>query len=164
MRKLVLAVPFLAVLVALAVPAAALARPVERGDGTLAVKNATGRVTVYAKGTMLGRVVDGQLTILDLSPNGDNEVQVVGYDRKPQLKPNGAAVYTGSNMRFRIVGGAYSAVVTGSGIGLSAVGRGTVLGQGITDGLFSTDGLPFKTVPPLLYSGAFGQQLPSTQP
>ena len=146
------------VLVVLAVPAAALARPAERGDGTLAVKNAAGQVTVVAKGTMLGRIGDGVLTILDLSPTGTNDVQVFGYDRKPRLRADGSSVYVGTDVRFRIVGGQYSVVVTGSAINLSAVGRGKITGQGVSDGLFSTDGSPFRPVLLPLYTDTFGQQ------
>jgi hypothetical protein len=155
MRKLVVVV-----LVALAVPAAAFARPVERGDGTLAVKNAVGQVTVRATGTMLGRVTSGTVTIVDLSPGGTNDTQVFGYDRKPRLRLDGSSVYQGNDMRFRIVGGQYSVVVTGSGINFSAVGRGTIVGQGVSDGVFSTDGSPFRPVQPLLYTDTFGLQLP----
>jgi len=158
MRKFVLTLVLGLVLTALAVPSAAFARPAERGDGTLAVKNAVGQVTIRAQGTVLGRIANGTLTILDLSPNGSNDTQVFGFDRKPRLRPDGTSVYQGSDMRFRVVGGQYTVVVLGSGINLSAVGRGSVLGQGVTDGVFSTDGSPFRLVQPLLYTDTFGQQ------
>lgn len=152
MRKLVLVV-----LVVLAFPAAAAAVPAERGDGTLAVKNATGRITITARGTLLGRVDDGVFAVADLSPGLDDDIQVFGNDRKPQLRPNGMTVYKGTNMRFRVVGGLYAVSVTGSGINLSAVGRGAVQGLGVTDGLFSSDGTPFRLASPLGYSDTFGQ-------
>jgi hypothetical protein len=160
MRKLVLVM-----LVALALPAVASARPAERGDGTLAIKNASGGVTVIARGTMLGRLADGALTVADLSPNGTNDVQDFGFDRKPRVRADGTSVYQGTDVRFRIVGGQYSVVILGSGINLSAVGRGRVVGQGITDGLFSTDGSPYRTVQPLLlYTDTFGQQQTTAGP
>jgi hypothetical protein len=152
MRKLVLVM-----LVLLAFPAAASARPAERGDGTLAVKAATGRLVVTASGTLLGRLDDGQITLTDLTPNGGDEIQVFGNDQPPKSKGNGTVVYKGADMRFRIVGGWYTAVVTGSGINLSAVGRGTIKGQGISEGAFSTNGLPFKLASPAAYSDFFGQ-------
>jgi hypothetical protein len=159
MRKLVLLA-----LVSLLVPAAAFARPVERGDGTLAVKNAVGQISVSAKGTMLGRVADGTITIVDLSPNGTNNVQVFGYDSKPRVRADGRTVYQGTDVRFRLLGGQYSVLVVGSGINLSAVGRGRIVAQGVTDGLFSADGSPFEPVQPLLYSDTFGQQQQQPQP
>ncbi len=152
MRKLVLVL-----LVALALPAAALAAPAERGDGTLAVKSATGRITIAARGTLLGRVDDGVFMVADLSPAGNDDIQVFGNDQKPQVRGNGMTVYTGTKMRFRVVGGLYSVVVTGSGINLSAVGRGSVQGLGLSDGLFSSDGTPFRFAAPYGYSDTFGQ-------
>jgi hypothetical protein len=152
MRKLVLVM-----LVALALPAAASAVPAERGDGTLAVKNATGRITIAARGALLGRVEEGVFVVADLSPGGNDEIQVFGNDQKPQVRGNGTTVYRGTDMRFRVVGGLYSVSVTGSGINVSAVGRGTVQGIGMSDGLFSSDGAPFKLASPLGYSDSFGQ-------
>jgi len=155
MRKLLV---FLVVL-ATAVPAvasAAPARPLDKGDGTLAVKNAQGRVIVNARGALLGRLDDGGLTVLDLTPNDASDIQVFGYDQKPIYRPNGTVVYSGANIRFRLVGGAYSVAITGKGINLSAVGRGTVQGIGVTDGLFSTDGQPFRSIAPSFYLDVFG--------
>lgn len=152
MRKLVLVV-----MLALAVPAAALARPVDRGDGTLAVKSATGRITVTARGTILGRVDDGQVAITDLSANASNDVQVFGADQKPSVRPNGTVVYVGTGMRFRIVGGRYSVEVLGRGISLSAVGKGGVQGLGMTDGIFATDGQAFRPMLPGVVTDVFGQ-------
>ena len=159
MRKLLL----LLVVLATAVPAAAsaavsetAARPLDKGDGTLAVKNAQGRVIVNARGALLGRLDDGGLTVLDLTPNDDSDFQVFGYDQKPIYRQNGTVVYSGANIRFRLVGGAYSVAITGKGINLSAVGRGTVQGIGVTDGLFSTDGQPFRSIAPSFYLDVFG--------
>jgi hypothetical protein len=156
MRKLLIVLVVLATAVP-AVASAAAARPLDKGDGTLAVKNAQGRVIVNARGAILGRLDEGGLTVLDLNPNGNADPpQVFGYDQKPVVRPNGTIVYTGSNIRFRLVGGAYSVAITGKGINLSAVGRGTVQGIGITDGLFSTDGQPFRSIAPSFYLDVFG--------
>jgi hypothetical protein len=84
---------------------------------------------------------------------------VFGYDSKPRVRADGRTVYQGTDVRFRLLGGQYSVLVVGSGINLSAVGHGSIVGQGVTDGLFSTDGSPFKPVQPLLYTDTFGQQL-----
>jgi hypothetical protein len=152
MRKLALLV-----LLALAVPVAALAAPADRGDGTLAVKNATGRMTVTAKGVMLGRVEDGQIVVADLSPNLSADIQVFGYDSKPVVKQSGATVYRGTGLRFRIIGGWYQVIATGVGVNLSAVGTGAVVGQGVSAGLFSVDALPFSTTTKGALFATFGQ-------
>jgi hypothetical protein len=156
MRKSVL-LPVL--LLALALPATALAQPAERGDrgdGTLAIKNAVGQVIVKATGTALGRVDEGKIAVTDLTPNGSDEIVVLGSDTKPLVRPSGTVVYSGTSLRFRIVGGRYQIDVIGRGISVSAVGKGFVWAQGVSDGVFSVDGKPFKGVLPLMYSDAFG--------
>jgi opacity protein-like surface antigen len=152
MRKFVLVV---VLLLLLSVSAAAAARPVDKNDGTFAIKNAVGQITLTTKGSVLGRVDEGQIAIDDMSPGG-GEIQVQGWERK--WTKGGTAFYKGGNIRFRIIGGWYSLTVTGIGVNLSAVGRGTVQGQGISEGLFSTDGSPFKAAPAVQYAGSFGQQ------
>jgi hypothetical protein len=151
MRKLVLVV----LLLLLAVPVAAAARPADKNDGTFAIKNAVGQITLTTKGSVLGRLDEGQIAIDDMSPGG-GEIQVQGWERK--WTKGGTAFYRGDNIRFRILGGWYSVTVTGIGVNLSAVGRGTVQGQGISEGLFSTDGSPFRAAPAIQYAGSFGQQ------
>jgi hypothetical protein len=156
MRKSVL-IPFS--VLALALPVTALAQPAERGDrgdGTLAVKNATGQVIVKATGTALGRVDEGKVAVTDLTQNGSDDIVVLGANTKPQVRPSGTVVYSGTSLRFRIVGGRYQLDVIGRGISISAVGKGFVWAQGVSDGVFAVDGEPFKGVLPLMYSDAFG--------
>lgn len=150
MRKLALIL-----VLALALPAAAFARGGDKGDGTFAVKNAVGQFTVQAKGTILGHLDEGSVAVIDTSPAASDDIQVLGWDQKKSLK-NGTVVYKGTDMRFRVVGGWYSLTVIGVGIDVSAVGMGSVNGKVITDGLFSTDGSPFRSVPTLLYLDSFG--------
>jgi uncharacterized protein (AIM24 family) len=148
---------FLALVVFLAVPSAVGARTGGPGDGTFAVKNAVGQITVNAKGTVLGKLDAGSITVQVTTPGGLDDMQVIGFERK-SVK-NGTTVYRSENpMRFRFVGGWVSVAVTGSGVNISAVGRGTVSGQGISEGLFSTDGARLQPVPSALYGAFFGQQ------
>jgi hypothetical protein len=155
MRKLFVVLVVLVTAVSVAAATAA-ARPVDKGDGTLAVKNAQGRVVVNARGAVLGRLEEGGLTVLDLTPNGNADISVFGYDQKPIVRANGTTVYSGSNIRFRIAGGAYSVAITGKGINVSAVGRGNVQGLGVTEGLFSSDGQPFRSIAPSFFLDVFG--------
>ena len=117
--------PLLAVLVfLLAVPAAALA--VTSADGELSVDAGRGKVTVDARGGIIGRFTDGKVSILDMTPD-DVYVPVVFGDELPTVVlPNGAVVYRGTNVRFRLVGGRYRVFVNAVGIDLSAVGNGLV--------------------------------------
>jgi uncharacterized protein (AIM24 family) len=84
-----------------------------------------------------------------------DDLQVSGAERKSTR--NGVTVYSGDNVRFRVVGGWFTVTVTGTGVNISAVGRGTVSGQGISEGLFSTDGSRLQPVP-AAYAASFGQQ------
>jgi hypothetical protein len=117
--------PLLAVLVfLLAVPAAAFA--VTSADGELSVDAGRGKVTVDARGGIIGRFTDGKVSILDMTPE-DAYVPVVFGDELPTVVlPNGSEVYRGTNVRFRLVGGRYRVFVNAVGIDLSAVGNGLV--------------------------------------
>jgi len=143
---------------ALLLPAAASARPGDRGDGTFVVKNGLGQLTINAKGSVIGKLDRGEISVQDLTPTAGDEIQVLGYDRKPVVRPDGTTTYRGDKMRVRVVGGGFLVTVTGTGINLSSVGKGTVVGTGIGDGLFSTDGSPFRASPTPAYAGSFGQQ------
>jgi hypothetical protein len=61
-------------------------------------------------------------------------------------------------MRFRFAGGMYVVTVTGTGVNVSVVGRGTASGQGISDGLFSADGVKLQPAVGGFYAASFGQQ------
>jgi hypothetical protein len=118
--------PLLVLLVfLLAVPAAA-AFAVANADGELSVDSGRGKVTVDARGGVIGRFTDGRVSILDLSPE-DGYVPVVFGDELPPVElANGAVVYRGTNVRFRLVGGRYKVILHAVGIDLSAVGNGLV--------------------------------------
>jgi hypothetical protein len=148
----------LVLILALALPAAALARTGDKGDGTLVVKNARGQLTVNAKGSALGRVGDGSIAILDRSLDGSDDIQVAGAEGGKAIRPDGTVVYSGTQMRYRIVGGPYLLTITGKGINVSAVGKGTIYGiPDLTEGSFSADGAAFK---PFFnaFGALFGQQ------
>lgn len=119
--------PLLVLLVfLLAVPASAAAVAVSTTDGELSVNSGRGKVTVDARGGVIGRFTDGRVSILDLSPE-DAFIPIVFGDELPPVElANGAVVYRGTNVRFRLVGGRYRIVVNGVGIDLSAVGNGLV--------------------------------------
>jgi hypothetical protein len=149
----------LVLVLALALPATAAARFGDRGDGTLVVKNARGQVGVTAKvGSALGRVDDGTITILDTSLNGTDDIQVIGADAPKLVRKDGSITYSGTKMRFRIIGGGYVLTVLGSGINVTAVGKGTVYGTDVRAGLISADGAPFTTLTGGLLGASFGLQ------
>jgi hypothetical protein len=112
-------------LAALATAGVASARSASPSDGALSVKNAEGRVVMIGRGVLIGRFDKGQVTIKDPNPNDGAKPIVTGADGTSSLGER-TTKYWGSNLRFRIIGGAFSVTVFGADIDLSAVGRGMV--------------------------------------
>lgn len=145
MRKALLFI----VALAIALPAAAAATLSGAGDGTLSVENGRGKVTVQARGGLLGRLDRGSVTIFDLTPTDPYDPVVSGDDQPVVLVGETGIRYRGSDLRFRIIGGSFRVVVQGRGIDLSVVGRGfgTLEGETIDPGLYSLDGADCRKQP-----------------
>jgi hypothetical protein len=152
MRRIALLV---VLLTAAAVPGVVLAGEIGASDGCLVVQNAMGIVTVNAKGTIVGRVDQGQVTVTD-PVVGDGTVKVTGYDEVERLSDSKKRYSGVSVLRFR-ASGRTTIRAEAIGIDLSAVGRGkvTLNGAGFFDpGTFSLDSESFcqesfKTLPDL---------------
>lgn len=148
MRRIVV---FVALLAALAIPAAPTAA--STADGTLSVKRGRGAVTLKLKGTVIGRVRQGRVRVLDFRPFDDNVPQITGCRvRQPALN---VRVCTGRNIGFRVDERRYNVSVRGSGISISAVGRGAVVVDGVgetgrPDGVISIDNAPYQSLPDYL--------------
>jgi hypothetical protein len=114
-------------------------------DGCLVVSNSSSIVTVNARGTIVGRFDQGQVTVTDPSP-ADGIVKVTGYDEVVPLTPPATGGtrrrYSGAtNVRFRMSGKTIVRVEA-IGIDLSAVGRGKVTLNGgvfVDPGTYSID-------------------------
>lgn len=130
----------LVVLLALAVPLAGYAAT-QVGEGTLSVENGRGKVTVQARGAILGRVASGSVVVYDLTPNDAFEPYISGDDYVRLVGETGIQ-YGGRNLRFRLIGGSYRIVVKGSSIDLSVVANGFAILEGdtTTPGVYSIDG------------------------
>jgi len=145
MRRIVV---FLALLTALAAPAALVAA--KATDGTLSVKRGRGSVVLKLKGTVIGRAKQGRVRIVDLRAFDNNVPHVTGCKvRHPALNVTTCA---GRNIAFRVDERRYNISVQGSGIWISAVGRGfvTIDGAGETgraDGVMSIDNAPYESLP-----------------
>jgi len=148
--------------VLVAVPTA-LAAPNAAGDGVLELRNVSGTVQIgtttnFARGAVWGQLDNGYVSIFD--PHLSNgRVYVSGWDRKPLIKdtPEGRlSLYAGKDLRFRITGGLYKLVATGSGLDLTAVGVGTAYLNGdpraLDDGAYSVDDGKWVPVLPVLPS------------
>jgi hypothetical protein len=160
MRRILLSCALLAVL---AVPAAAAARAPK--PGYLVVRRAVGDggvngrpvATVVVKGFVLGRVSqEARVEVYQLpSAAGQGGPQVKGADvSRRRIRWHGftGSVYSGSDFRFRAIGGFYRVVVRGSGVYLFAGGRGQVTLRGSSvyrhaDGRYSVNGGVFRSLP-----------------
>lgn len=140
--------------IGLAVPAAGLAVVGASDDGTLSVKNAAGKILLAPfNGSAIGRVGQGRVAVTDPVLSDGVGFDFWGCDNKIE-KSETTTVCTGNNIRFRAIGGSYKIFVKGSGISLSAVGRGTVLLDGLgeepdfhNDGVFSLNDGAYRSLP-----------------
>jgi hypothetical protein len=151
----------IAMLVALLVPVSASASQEASSDGTLSVRNGDGRLSlVNFRGAFIGRVEDGRLTIIE--PRGGTcESQLVwAWDTLlERTLPGGelgegrlACIYTGLEIRFRLVGWNTEVRLRGMNIAASIVGRGTAVLEGdggFFDGMYSLNGDVFRSLPDL---------------
>jgi hypothetical protein len=148
---------FTCALFALAVPGAALAQTRAPGEGTLLVKDGIGKITIVAKGGVIGRFADGTLTVRDPNPDDNLNEVVTGAEHMDFVNEH-LTKYWGKDIRFRYIGGKFTVTVNATDIDLSAIGKGTVLlaGSGTADdGTFSLNGTMAQPLPgpffPTLY-------------
>ena len=155
MRRLLV---FLVVLGGL-VPAAAAAGPSAPTDGTLVVRGGDGVVAIdLLRGAVLGRVANGSVVVIDPRSGECDSILVweQGFRaeaverelRTGELK----CVFSGRNMRFRIVGGEPYVQLRGTNISVTAVGRGQAVLKGResgtpSDGRYSLNGGIFEPFP-----------------
>jgi energy-converting hydrogenase Eha subunit H len=129
-------------LLALSLPVAGMAG-LSAGDGTLSVEDGRGKVSIQARGAIIGRVDRGTVTIYDLTPEDASDPYVFGQYQPPSLVGETGIKYTGTGLRFRVIGGRYRIVIQGRGIDLSVVGKGfgtIVRGDDVLPGVYSLDG------------------------
>ena len=146
MRKLIILC-----LIALAIPATALTRPLPPGaNGTLSIREARGVVNLNARGSMTGRL-NGRLTITDTKPYDARRAIVYGATRTI-YKNEKTTVFQGKNLRFRAIGALFQIRAEGKAIFVSALARGRVTLDGagdvnqniFYDGVFSLNEEPPK--------------------
>jgi hypothetical protein len=125
-------------------------------DGTLNVRDGHGSMAVKFRGSVIGRLGRGTLTVTD-APNQGATIVVRGAERTRAIGPRTTA-YSGKNIRFRVAHTRPVVVqVNGKAINFSAVGRGDgwMDGRGdpaagiFFDGAFSLNGAPYQSLPDL---------------
>jgi hypothetical protein len=138
------------VLAVFTVPLALAADP--PGDGTLSVKRGRGAVVLKLKGTVIGRVAkNGRVQIRDFRPFDGNDPQLACRPHARRIA-TGTWLCKGRNIGFRVDNGRFNVNVRGTGISISAAGRGwvTVDGAGdigVNDGTMSIDSAPYESLP-----------------
>ena len=116
--------------------------PAAQPDGTLTIRSANGILTLNGRGSIIGQAVGKARLLIEDSDPIDGVPVVSGYD-KAQRQGRFAVLYTGSDLRFRVLGGQFKLRLVASGVSLSFVGKGTAtLAPAGTadDGSYSLDG------------------------
>lgn len=138
----------------LALPAAAGALARGPGDGTLVVDNANGVVNLSIRGGIIGRFDQGTIVVTD-PIEGDGPPPVLnGCEFKVRLTPKRTECdSSGSEVRFRLIGGFFRAHIDAIGVDVSVVGRGfaELDGSGYTPqpGRYSLNGGAYRPMPKL---------------
>jgi hypothetical protein len=116
--------------------------------GMLSVERGRGSIVLDVRGTsVLGRLGNGTITVLDRSPSDPYVANVTGRRVVQKRLGPSRVLFRGQGLRYRMVGGDYRIVVRGTGITLSAVGKGSVWldgeprFEGDDTGIYSVEGV-----------------------
>ena len=132
----------------LAAPAVALATPRSVDDGTLVVKNGDGYVFISGRGAIIGSCEYCKVRTFDPDPD-DGTGPIVNGAEDHDDGPTGVDIYEGSDVRFRMIGGAFKIRIWGSGIDLSVVARGwgRIKGYDSNSGWYALNGDERRLLP-----------------
>jgi hypothetical protein len=125
------------------------------GDGSLSVKRGKGSVVMKLNGTVLGRVAkNGRVQVRDFKPLDGNVPTLTCAPHKKQRVSLGVWLCKGRNIGFRVENGRFNVNIRGTGISISAIGRGQVTvdgvgDTGVPDGVMSLDDGPWTSLPDL---------------
>jgi hypothetical protein len=133
---------------ALALPGLAWAATHALDDGTLSVRNADGVIFVSARGTLIGTCDQCRVSIVDPSLDDGAPPLVTGYEDHKDLSDT-RDLWSGKNLRFRLVGGFFKIRLSGSGIDAAVVakGWGRIQGYDSNTGTYSVNGEPRRQLP-----------------
>jgi hypothetical protein len=133
---------------ALALPGLGWAVTRALDDGTLSVRNGDGVIFVSARGTVIGACDQCRVSIVDPSPGDGAPAVVTGYEDHRDISDS-RDLWSGKDVRFRMVGGVFKIKVSGSGIDLGVVakGWGRIQAYDSNTGTYSVNGEPRRQLP-----------------
>ena len=141
----------IAALVALLLPSLGAATARNSADGTLSVLDGRGKFVISARGGVIGSFARGRVVITDpVDGDGTGPIVSMSSDDIKRERSDTTTVWSGTKIRFRLIGGYFKITVIGRGVNLSVVGRGnaTVNGEGtLDDGSYSVNGADYLPVP-----------------
>lgn len=129
--------------------AAVAARGPELPDGTLTVKNGYAKIFISGKGAFIGHFDSGFVQIRDPNPDDGTGPIVSGADQTRDINAK-TTRYSGTDVRFRMIGGTFVITVVARNLDLSVVGKGPVVIQGLgtaDDGVYAVNGGQPQDVP-----------------
>jgi hypothetical protein len=132
----------------LGLPALAWGASSAADDGTLSARNADGVIFVVARGTIIGACDRCKVSIVDPSPDDGAPPVVDGAETHKDLSDT-RDLYSGNDVRFRLVGGLFKIKVSGYGVDLGVVakGWGRIQAYDSNTGTFSVNGAPRRLLP-----------------
>jgi|Tabmets5t2r1_1033131.scaffolds.fasta_scaffold01920_2 hypothetical protein len=134
--------------------AALTAGPPSNANGTLTVRDGRGVLFVRVRGSIIGQLGKGTLTVNE-TPDLKATIVVRGAERTRYPSAT-ATVFSGSNIRFRIAHNRRLAIrLNGKRVNFSVVGRGNGWMDGLGDpaagiffdGSYSLNGAPYQSLP-----------------
>ena len=133
---------------ALALPGLAWTATGALDDGTLSVRNGDGVVFVSVRGTLIGACDSCRVSIVDPSPDDGAPAVVTGNEDHKEISDT-RDIYSGKDVRFRMVGGFFKIKVSGYGIDLAVVakGWGRIQAYDSNTGTYSVNGDPRRLLP-----------------
>ena len=132
----------------LGLPALAWGASSAADDGTLSVRNADGVIFVVARGTIIGACDKCKVSIVDPSPDDGAPPVVDGAETHKDLSDT-RDLYSGTDVRFRLVGGLFKIKVSGYNVDLGVVakGWGRIQAYDSNTGTYSVNGGPRRLLP-----------------
>ena len=134
--------------------AAFTAGPPRGEDGTLTVRDGRGVLVVRARGSIIGHLGKGTLSVTE---SADRRATIIVRGAERTRYPSATVtLFSGTNIRFRIAHNRRLVVrLNGKRVNLSAVGRGDGWMDGLGDpaagiffdGSYSLNGEPYQSIP-----------------